>query len=182
MTDTPGSAPVEETVAKADHETVLAEVEELRKQLADAETAKTEADELRKALTSTQEDVAKMRAEARAREFFAKADEYKVLGAQDEIGKLLDAADTHLTAEQGQFLHRLLAGASAQVEKGDLFSQFAKADADDAPASWEDRLEKAARDLVTSGKADTIELAKQQVMHTDPTIRAEYAAESRGGR
>lgn len=170
-----------ETVAKADHDAALSELETLRAQVAKAAETATEAETLRKSLADTQADIAKMRLENRTREFVAKAAEFAPLGKADDIGGLLMAADEHLTAEQNQFLGRLLKGAAAQIEKGDLFAQFSKADGGES-AGWAERLTKDAQALVDAGTATTIEVAKQMVMHKDPSIRAEYAQQMRGDR
>lgn len=173
-------APAPELVAKADLDAAMqeikdakAEAEALQKQLADAQDARVEAEQVRKELEDQRAEIAKMRQEAREREFIAKADEFKTLGPVTEIAKVLMDVDDHCSDETKQTVQRILSGAAAQVEKGDLFSAFARTDpADDG--SWEDQLLAKAKDLVEKGDAPTIEIAQQKVMQSDADLRRSY--------
>lgn len=174
------TAAAPDMVAKADLEAAHTELEDLRKQLEDATAAKSEVEEVRKSLVAAQEDIEKMRREARESEFVAKAKEFENLGPVTDIGKLMLAADDHFDADQKQTLQRLLSGASAQVEKGALFDTFTRP-ADEADTlGWQARLRKSAEDLVTAGTVSTIEQAEIKVMESDGALRAEYQREMRG--
>ena len=160
--------------------TKLAEVEaELAKvKEDDGDTAKAEAAAVRKELDETREALAKIETEQRTATFVAKARQFDGLGKPEEIAPLLMKADEHFTDEEKAKLEGLLKGATEQVAKGALFSQFSQP-AKDGPDSWEERLNKAARERVEKGASPTVEQAKVAIMHEDAELRAEYNASAR---
>jgi hypothetical protein len=129
--------------------------------------------DLRKSLEAAQAEIAKMKHEARAAEFIAKAKtDLDNLGDASELGGLLLAAADSLPAEAYQLLERTLKAANAQVGSGDLFAQIGKADAE--PAEVLDRIAKMAQEMVDKGEARTLELAKLAVAQKHPELVREY--------
>ena len=157
-----------ETVAKADFEA-------LQKQLADEATAR-QADIAKAA--ALEETIAKMESERKQAEFVAKAAEFSNLAKADELGALLLAANEHFSVEQYQALERLLKAANAQIESGDLFAQLAKADeAEELDAA--DRVNSLAKAKVDAGEAQTLQIAKLQVLQENRELAAEYSNATR---
>ena len=138
----------------------------------DVEAVEKEKVALHKQLEETQGELAEVKKEQRKREFIEKAGEFSELGSADQIGALLEAADEHFGETEQVFLSRLLKGATEQVKKGALFTRLSK-DADDAPATWEEKLDRAARERVARGDAKTTEIAKVAIMHEDRELRKE---------
>lgn len=165
----------DETVAKADFEALQTQLAE---QIAKAE--EVEASRLAEVAKAAglEDRIAKMEQERKQAEFVAKAREYSNLGKADELGPLLLAADEHFSAEQYQALERLLKAANAQVESGDLFAQFSKADTDE-PAEAADRVTALAKAKVDAGEAKTLQIAKLQVLQENRELAAEYSNATR---
>lgn len=157
-----------ETVAKADFEAVQKQLEDLSKALEDAQAEKAEA----------AEQVAKMEADRKAAEFVAKAKDYANIGKADELGALLLAANESFSAEQYQALERLLKAANAQMEAGDLFAQFSKAEGDE-PTDVVDKVNALAKAKVDAGEAKTLQIAKLEVLRENRELAAEYSHATR---
>jgi hypothetical protein len=151
-----------ETVAKADFEAVQKQLEEMSKALEAAQAAQA----------ADAEKIAKMERERKEAEYIAKAREFSNLGKADELGALLLAASEAFTTEQYQTLERLLKAANAQVEKGDLFAQFSRPDADSGDVL--DRINVLAKAKVEAGEAKTLEIAKQMVLRENRELQSEY--------
>src|SRR5581483_3366491 len=118
--------------------------------------AKADFEALQKANTELADRIAKMERERKQAEYVAKAGEYGNLGKADELGGMLLAASEGMTAEQYQLLERTLKAANAQVDKGALFAQFAKQDAEAVDVI--EKIEQLAKAKVDAGAAATIEL------------------------
>lgn len=175
--------------AKADAESKLAEAEEklggtseaeLEKAREEIAKLKAEAEESGKAdvnkkLEDANAEIEKLRKADRRRTFMEKAKTYEHLGKPERIAPLLEAADEHFDDGTRETLEKLLAGAEEQVEKGSLFAQLADPDAD-PEVTWEDRLEKAAKERVQKSDGDlTLQQAKVQIMNEDAELRREYS-------
>ncbi len=145
---------------------------ESKEEAAELEKSQAETVSLRKGLDTANEKIAKMEAVQRTRDFVAKAKEFTNLGSVEIIGKLLNVADEHFSADEYDYLEKILKGASAQVEEGALFAQLGKTDGE--ADEWEDRLKAAAKDRVAKGDAETFEIAKRDIMNEDPDMQKEY--------
>ena len=78
-------------------------------------------------------------------------------------------------------LEQLLKAANAQLERSDLFKAVGHPLGDDD--SLEARIQKLAEEMVTSGAAATVPIAKAKVLETNSEIRSEYIARrARDGR
>ncbi len=164
--ETPEAEVTETPAAEAKPEPVAAGVE------------KAEAESIRKELDDAKATIAKMQADARKATFIAKAKtEYAPLGDAEQIATLLMKADEHFNEAERDQLHALLSGAAKRVESGDLFAQFGKGDAESESA--EDRLSKAAWEMVEKGEATTIEQAKVKAMKVNPELRKDYQESAR---
>lgn len=156
--ETPAQTVVADEVAKS-------EFAQLQKQLEDA---KAEA-------AATAQEIAKMKAEAKLAGFvaLAKAD-LEPLGKADEVGDLLLIASEAMPVEKYQALERLLKGAAAQLATGEVFKQKANTTAE--PTDAEAKLDELAKEALKAGVAKTIELAKLQVIQTNPDLYREITA------
>lgn len=119
--------------------------------------------------------VEKMENERLEAEFIAKAKELPNLGNSSELGSLMLAVKKGVAAEQYQSLERLLKAANAQMEKGALFSTLGRAETENPTVN--DRINELAKAKVVAGTAKTIELAKLDVLHENPDLRAELNAQ-----
>ncbi len=121
------------------------------------------------------ERVQKMEDERMEAEFIAKAKELDNLGNATELGGLLLAVKKGVADTQFQTLERLLKAANAQMEKGALFSTLGRSETENPTVN--DRINELAKAKLTAGTAKTIELAKLDVLHENPDLRAELNAQ-----
>jgi hypothetical protein len=163
-----------EMVAKADLEAVQKQLDDLAAVAKAAEDRATaaEADAAEKAA-----EVAKMETEKRAAEYIAKAKELDNIGPADELGARLMEAAEKMSPEGYGWLERTLKAVNAQVEKGALFAQFGKADAE--PVDTADRVNALAKAKVEAGEAKTLQIAKLQVLQENRELAAEYSNATR---
>lgn len=157
---------------------VQAELDAVKKQLADTEAqlaaaATPDESDVRKDLDATRAELDTLRKAQRASEFVEKARKFSTLGDAEQIGRLLEAADSHFGEDEQKAFSQILKSAAEQVEKGSLFKRLSQ-DADE-PQTWEAKLQEAARDRVAKGDAPTVEQAKVQIMREDKELRREYA-------
>lgn len=164
-----------ESVKVDELQKVQKELEEAKSKLADAEKAKdAESKSVRKALEDTRAELDAIRKDQRSRDFAEKAkNEYQAIGDAAQIGRILEAADSHFDEADKAAFSTILKSAAEQVEKGSLFKRLSR-DAEE-PQTWEAKLAQAARDRVAKGQALTVEQAKVQIMSEDKELRREYA-------
>ena len=165
-----------ETVAKSDLDTVVAELDSAKAELAALaeisnddlaalrgfEIVKSDAEEdvlkglpedVRKRLETAEQTIAKMEADNRRSEFIAKAAEFALVAGADELGPALEQID-RVAPEAAQVIERTLKAANARIAEGGLFDEVGASGAD----GTESEAEKAIAAEVAKGtpRADAI--------------------------
>ena len=165
-----------ETVAKSDLDTVVAELDSAKAELAALaeisnddlaalrgfEIVKSDAEEdvlkglpedVRKRLETAEQTIAKMEADNRRSEFIAKAAEFALVAGADELGPALEQID-RVAPEAAQVIERTLKAANARIAEGGLFGEVGASGAD----GIESEAEKAIAAEVAKGtpRADAI--------------------------
>lgn len=151
----------------------------IQKAVEDSERLRKEAEDRYHAEVAKAADLAerveKMERERREGEYIAKARDLANLSASpNTLGLLLLDIAEKIPAETFKQLEQLLKAANAQLERSDLFKAVGHPVGDET--SLEFRIQKKAEEMVTAGKAATVQIAKAKVLETDSEIRAEYIA------
>ena len=165
--------------AEPDLESISKAVEESERLRKAAEEEAQRQSEVNKTL---EERVSKMERERKEGEFIAKAKDLANLSTNPStLGLLLLDVAEKIPEETYKQLEQLLKAANAQLERSDLFKAVGHPLGDDD--SLEARIQKLAEEMVTSGAAATVPIAKAKVLETNSEIRSEYIARrARDGR
>lgn len=163
-----------EALKKAEDEgTIVKSEEEQRKALLEKadpavraliEKAEKDAEEAAK--------IAKAERDARLdREFISKAEAMPMLSEdKTALGGLLRRISEALTTEDAEAVTKVLTAANAQIEKGNLFTEFGSGG---APTTVSKSVESAAEELRKQDPTLTIEQAQAKVYETNPDLLAE---------
>jgi len=168
--------------AVAEVETVKAERDALLKRLDTPEEVEKRAmaalpEAVRKQLQDQAEEIKKMRDERAEAEHVEKVRKEmpNVPGKPEDLGKLLKRVKDVAKAEDFESLLTLLKAASAQIEKGKLFSEVGKSGdgGDESPLM---RFERAAQEIVSKGAGKiAIDEAYAMVARQEPTLYRDYS-------
>lgn len=174
---------------KADLDAALAEVESLKKEREELQKRLDTPEEIekrklaalpesiRKQLQDQADEIRKMRDERAEAESIAKAAKEmpNVPGKPEDLGRLLKRVKDVAAAEDFEALTTLLKAASAQIEKGKLFSEVGKSgDAgDESPLA---QFERKAQELVSKGAGKVaIDEAYAIVARQEPALYRAYS-------
>jgi len=114
------------------------------------------------------------------REYLAKAESFKFLGADTgELAPLLKSANATLGSEQYEKLEGILRAADEQIRQGDLFKQMGTDQGGGEPTDALMEVTRKAEELRKSDDSLSMEKAMERVMTEDKALQQRYLAEVR---
>ena len=168
--DTENSA-LSEQLSKSIPADADAEAELVRAQLAKADPAVRALIEKQQAELDKVTEIAKAEREERlTREYIAKADQLPMLGERAKLPTILRKADELLPAEDAETLRTILKAANAQIRESNLFTSFGVGGGETTTGQ---SVEAAARELLKSEPALTLDQAKAKVYDLHPEMLAQ---------
>lgn len=167
---------VDEAAAKPEPK-VEPDLETIRKAVDESERLRKAAEEETRRQTEVnktlEERVSKMEREKQEAAFITKAKDLANLSTNPAtLGLLLLDVAEKVPDETFKQLDQLLKAANAQLERSELFRAVGHPLGDED--SLEARIQKLAEEMVTSGAAATVPIAKAKVLETNSEIRNEY--------